>query len=200
MTAPSLQTKHRFTVRVLVPCYAEPLSVVSATVTAAMVADLPPGVSRELYLCDDGKDPTKRVWLETNYGDSSGNVVKGKVHYVSGRTRAKGEINGKSANLNNALKNIIYQEHVGNPGQIPLGELVVVFDADMQAKPSFFCKLLEVMTNDDIALCLSPQGFSNVDPATDIFNNTNQQFWENQLCASRKSFGHRRVVPRVLHH
>lgn len=48
----------------------------------------------------------------------------------------------------------------------------------LQAKPSFFCKLLEVMTNDDISLCLSPQGFSNVDPATDIFNNTNQQFWE----------------------
>lgn len=48
----------------------------------------------------------------------------------------------------------------------------------LQAKPSFFCKLLEVMTNDDIAMCLSPQGFSNVDPATDIFNNTNQQFWE----------------------
>jgi hypothetical protein len=48
----------------------------------------------------------------------------------------------------------------------------------LQAKPAFFCKLLEVMTNDDIALCLSPQGFSNVDPATDIFNNTNQQFWE----------------------
>lgn len=50
--------------------------------------------------------------------------------------------------------------------------------APCQAKPSFFCKLLEVMTDDDIALCLSPQGFSNVDPATDIFNNTNQQFWE----------------------
>jgi hypothetical protein len=48
----------------------------------------------------------------------------------------------------------------------------------LQAKPAFFCKLLEVMTNDDTALCLSPQGFSNVDPATDIFNNTNQQFWE----------------------
>jgi hypothetical protein len=27
----------------MVPCYAEPLSVVSATVTAAMEADLPPG-------------------------------------------------------------------------------------------------------------------------------------------------------------
>lgn len=48
------------------------------------------------------------------------------------RTRAKGEINGKSANLNNALKNIIYQEYITKPGQIPLGELVVVFDADMQ--------------------------------------------------------------------
>lgn len=34
------------------------------------------------------------------------------------------------------------------------------------------------MTDDSIALVLSPQGFSNVDPATDIFNNTNQQFWE----------------------
>lgn len=48
------------------------------------------------------------------------------------RTRAKGEINGKSANLNNALKNIIYQEYTANPAQIPVGELVVVFDADMQ--------------------------------------------------------------------
>lgn len=35
----------RFTVRVMVPCYAEPLSVVSATVTAAMEADLPPGAA-----------------------------------------------------------------------------------------------------------------------------------------------------------
>lgn len=43
------------------------------------------GVRRELYLCDDGKDPTKRVWLETTYGESSHNMTKGKVHYVSGR-------------------------------------------------------------------------------------------------------------------
>lgn len=41
------------------------------------------GVRRELYLCDDGKDPTKRAWLETNYGDCS--PAKGRVHYVSGR-------------------------------------------------------------------------------------------------------------------
>jgi hypothetical protein len=48
------------------------------------------------------------------------------------RTRAKGEINGKSANLNNALKNLICPEYVSRPGEIPIGELVVVFDADMQ--------------------------------------------------------------------
>ncbi len=52
------------------------------------------------------------------------------------RTGQKGEINGKSANLNNALKNIIYQEYATNPSQIPLGELVVVFDADMQVRPT----------------------------------------------------------------
>lgn len=50
------------------------------------------------------------------------------------RTRAKGEINGKSANLNNALKTRIYPEFVQNPAQIPLGELIVVFDADMQVQ------------------------------------------------------------------
>jgi hypothetical protein len=43
------------------------------------------GVRRELYLCDDGKDPTKRVWLETTYGQGSHNSERGKVHYVSGR-------------------------------------------------------------------------------------------------------------------
>jgi hypothetical protein len=60
------------------------------------------------------------------------------------RTRAKGEINGKSANLNNALKNIIYQEYTANPAQIPVGELVVVFDADMQVWHS---RLLAVIAN-----------------------------------------------------
>lgn len=43
------------------------------------------GVRRELYLCDDGKDPTKRVWLETSYGEGTQNAAKGAVHYVCGR-------------------------------------------------------------------------------------------------------------------
>jgi hypothetical protein len=42
-------------------------------------------------------------------------------------------------------------------------------------------QILEVLCDDSVALCLSPQAFSNVDPAIDIFNNTNQQFWEYVL-------------------
>lgn len=57
------------------------------------------------------------------------------------RSRAKGEINGKSANLNNVLKNVIYRDQAAAPGEIPLEEVIVVFDADMQAKKNFFCKV-----------------------------------------------------------
>lgn len=56
------------------------------------------------------------------------------------RSRAPEEINGKSGNLNNVLKNIIYQEYK-TPADIPLEEVIVVFDADMAAKRNFFCKV-----------------------------------------------------------
>lgn len=61
--------------------------------------------------------------------------------YVSGRTRAPGEINGKSANVNNCLKNVIYPEYAECLSDIPMTELVVVFDADMAAKRNFFLKV-----------------------------------------------------------
>jgi hypothetical protein len=52
-----------------------------------------------------------------------------EIIYVSGRTRASGEMNGKSANLNNCLAQI-YPAGV----RIPATELACVFDAD-QARP-----------------------------------------------------------------
>lgn len=58
---------------------------------------------------------------------------------------------------------------------------MVVFDADMVAKPNFYTKILEVMMDDDCALCLTPQGFNNVDAQSDIFNNLNLSFWEYML-------------------
>jgi cellulose synthase/poly-beta-1,6-N-acetylglucosamine synthase-like glycosyltransferase len=185
--------EEKFVVRVLVPCYKEGLDVVGPTVDAALTADLPPGVTRYVYLCDDGNDATKRAWLEERYGS------RGDVVYVAGRVRAKGEvrvydaewsfaaevggcskfpfccstpisravtqtttrttqkkqINGKSANLNNCLKNVIYGSGGGSSGgngtgtaepssgAIPPNEIVVVFDADMRAKRNFFCKVGE---------------------------------------------------------
>eukprot|EP00879_Flechtneria_rotunda_P017537 GHRR01018386.1.p1 GENE.GHRR01018386.1~~GHRR01018386.1.p1 ORF type:complete len:141 (-),score=36.47 GHRR01018386.1:178-600(-) len=86
--------------------------------------------------------------------------------YVSGRVRKPGEINGKAANLNNCLKNVIYQfaarsaslgdarlskeatdaadgsikagDSSRNWQSIPAQEMVVIFDADMVCNPTFF--------------------------------------------------------------
>jgi hypothetical protein len=58
-----LPAEKRFHVRVLVPCYKEPLAVVKNTVNAALGALLPPGVSRTVYLCDDGGDAEKAALM-----------------------------------------------------------------------------------------------------------------------------------------
>jgi hypothetical protein len=36
-------------------------------------------------------------------------------------------------------------------------------------------QILEAMWDDSVALCLTPQAFSNINPKADIFNNINQQ-------------------------
>jgi cellulose synthase/poly-beta-1,6-N-acetylglucosamine synthase-like glycosyltransferase len=51
----------------------------------------------------------------------------------------------------------------------------------MAAKPNFFLRVLEVMWDDSVGLCLTPQKFRNVEPNADIFNNINQQFWQYVL-------------------
>lgn len=74
--------EYRFNLHVIVPCYKEKLDMVQCTVIAAMTADLPPGTTRTVYMCDDGKDPEKRAWaLELE--------DRGLV-YVTGRKRIEG--------------------------------------------------------------------------------------------------------------
>ena len=58
----AVQTKSRYHVRVLVPCYRESLEIVARTCQAAWNAKLPAGCDRTIYLCDDGKEPSKRKW------------------------------------------------------------------------------------------------------------------------------------------
>ena len=103
-------------VRVLIPCYREPLQIVVKTINAAYDAVLPAGCHRTIYVCDDGKDPKLRRFCR---------AMGPSVVYVSGRRRAAGEMNGKSGNLNNCMTQI-YPE--GEP--VPYNELICVFDAD----------------------------------------------------------------------
>ena len=90
-------------------------------VQAALDAPLPAGCSRTVYLCDDGKNKQKRKWCLGRAPE---------VVYVSGRQRPKGEMNGKSANLNNCLRQV-YPENT----PIPANEIVCIFDADQVRLP-----------------------------------------------------------------
>ena len=205
----AVQAMNPYHVRVLIPTYKETLEIVAKTVHAAYNAPLPYNCLRTIYVCDDGKDGSKRKWSapavqpslnivaaaigsRSSYALSSqlifavslaaahssrlsapavrpdcrrlldgacccalqhskqGHVRRAlrcslapgtladfaalarrveqmgpEIVYVSGRTRAQGEMNGKSANLNNCLSQIY-------PGDlsIPPNELVCIFDAD----------------------------------------------------------------------
>lgn len=126
-------------VRVLVPCYREPLSIVSRTILGAHEAVLPNGCQRDIYVCDDGKDPKIRKFCRS-LGPS--------VTYVSGRRREAGEMNGKSGNLNNCLQQI-YPEGV----PVPPTELVAIFDAD-QARLTFCLRSALHVCNAHPAACM----------------------------------------------
>ena len=139
--------KYRYHVRVLVPCYRESLAIIQRTIMAAYNATLPAGCTRTVYLCDDGKDPKKSEWIESLDADD--------VVYVSGRKRKPGEMNGKSCNLNNCLKQI----YPKNPkqGMISMREVICVFDADQVASQEFFSKTVHLLDGgSDVAMILSP--------------------------------------------
>ncbi|CAL8470908.1 g10450 [Coccomyxa elongata] len=159
------RTRYPYHVRVLVPCYKESLEILRRTVMAAYDATLPAGCSRTIYLCDDGKDPKKRKWVDSLGSD---------VVYVSGRKRPPGEMNGKSGNINNVCSQLY------PPGTVvPGNELVCIFDADQVASKDFFQKTLPLFDGgDDIGMVLSPQCFHNLNLHTDIFNHSNVHFWE----------------------
>ncbi|PRW56955.1 Six-hairpin glycosidase [Chlorella sorokiniana] len=161
-----VRTALNYHIRVVVPCYKEPLDVIQKTVTAALVAPIPTNCSRTVYLLDDGRDVEKKKFIH-----SLG--VENAV-YVSGRKRAKGEMNGKSANINNAAKQIYPAGH-----DIPLTEVLCVFDADQVPNADFFLKTVPLLDGgQDVGMVLTPQAFYNLNPGGDIFNHSNVHFWD----------------------
>lgn len=168
--------RRQYHIRVLVPCYAEPLPIVQRTVLAARRAIVPPGCTVTIYLCDDGKKADKRKFC-----DSLANTAGPEVIYVTGRKRAAGKtLNGKSENLNHCLK-LIYAEDRGDDEvpNIPLTEVMCLFDADQSCSRTFFTGLMPYIdSGDNVAVALSPQLMFNVEPDMDIFNHQNVHFWE----------------------
>jgi cellulose synthase/poly-beta-1,6-N-acetylglucosamine synthase-like glycosyltransferase len=80
--APPPDPEHlQFHVRVLIPCYKESTELVKETVLGALKAPLPKDTLCMVYLCDDGKDPTKAAMVREL------NKEWGCLEYVSGRTR-----------------------------------------------------------------------------------------------------------------
>ncbi len=82
--AAALHTCCRYYVHVIIPCHQEKLQVVQHAVLAALAAELPPGTTRAVYLCDDGKDPGKWAWAK-ELSD------KGLV-YAGSRSKQPGEL------------------------------------------------------------------------------------------------------------
>ena len=113
------QVKLPYHIRVLIPCYKEELAIVQKTILAARTAILSEGIARTIYLCDDGKDPEKRAWV---------NSLGPDVVYVSGRYRKKGEMNGKSGNLNNVARQLY--PAVSLPGNNIMQFISVYFQAE----------------------------------------------------------------------
>jgi hypothetical protein len=98
-----------FHVQILVPCCTEPLDCVQETLLAAIAARLPRGCTKALWLCDDGADPAKRAFVARLDAASP----DCRVRYVTGRAKAPG--NGKSLNLNHALRTAIYPDWPATP-------------------------------------------------------------------------------------
>lgn len=191
-----------YLVRVMIPCYKEDLAIIETTVMAAVEAELPPGCYKQVYLCDDGRDPIKQQWIE----EANRRFPDCELHYCR-RPRHKGELNGKACNLNYTLRRIYEsssreraearQETDGDgnrEGPRPSGssdsslpvfpledEVVAIFDADMVCRPNFFTRTLPVL--DDCDMVLTPQWFYNVPMMADIFNHSNLHLWEYMLPA-----------------
>lgn len=162
----------QYTVRVLIPCYRESLAIVRRTIAAARLARRPLGCTVLVYLCDDGNDHEKRRYVQSLADDG--------VMYVTGRKKA-GNLNGKSENLNYALR-MIYprRRDVDDPENIGIGEVVALFDADQTCSADFFEVTLRYLdSGDDVAAALTPQLMHNVLPDCDVFNHQNVHFWES---------------------
>lgn len=183
--------KKTHTQRILIPCYTESLDLVSTTAIAAAAADLPRGMERTIYICDDGADPLKKKWCEDC--DRKG-TLGCPVRWVSGRSKAVPG-NGKSLNFNYALGQIYGRglvdydgcgRGVDAPGwkeNVPDTEFVAGLDADMAPSPTYFTELVSRLRCPRDAFSQSAQAFWNYEPEADVTDNA--QLIKYEVCDSQ---------------
>eukprot|EP00177_Eucheuma_denticulatum_P005543 GFKZ01010080.1.p1 GENE.GFKZ01010080.1~~GFKZ01010080.1.p1 ORF type:complete len:673 (+),score=50.95 GFKZ01010080.1:309-2327(+) len=146
-------SKHsRFpTIDVLIPCYSEDVRLVQDTVSAALKIDYPCELLR-VYLCDDGKDPSKRSMVES---------MRGKHKNLQYIVRPEHR-HAKAGNLNYALRRTS-------------GDLVITLDADFVARPNIVQRLLPYFfvwdpviemykLDGSLAAVQAPQQYRNISP------------------------------------
>lgn len=165
----------------------------SATAIAAAAADLPAGMQRTIYLCDDGADPLKKQWCETC---DRHRTLGCDVRWIAGRSKLVPG-NGKSLNFNHALRQIYGDRAVlddcgrgvPSPGwaDIPDTEFIAGLDADMVASPTFFTELASKLRTPRDAIAQSAQAFWNYDPEADVTDNA--QLVKYEICDAQVRAG-----------
>ena len=77
------------------------------------------------------------------------------VIYIGDRVK-RGQLNGKSANLNHAIVNHVYP---GNPSLQDISEhdILMIMDCDHMVKPDIFLKMGACMLDTNVAVTLVPQ-------------------------------------------
>jgi cellulose synthase/poly-beta-1,6-N-acetylglucosamine synthase-like glycosyltransferase len=153
----------RLHVNCIVVTYKEPIATVRKCLECILAANLPPYATLTVHLGDDGATPEKKAMC-ADLG----------VTYVDDRVK-RGQLNGKSANLNNVLSKIYA------PGaSIPDTDAIMVMDCDHNVDPTFFEKTCPVLLDGSKAVCLVPQAFHNtIQP--DFLDNSNGLFMFGML-------------------
>lgn len=169
-----------FTVRILVPCYNEPLHIIKATVLSAINQVHPEG-KLFVYLCDDGNHTELKNWA----------MEYDTLTYVSRPNSHKGHF--KAGNLNYTLRHVVYPE-VGDLTDtedlrttallVPRTDILGVLDADMVAQPTMVRDMLQYFSSHPRMMGVqAPQSFHNIDPNADFFDAQNLGFFQYSLPA-----------------
>lgn len=139
------------TVDIFIPCYNEDVDLVNDTITAALNVRYPSHLLN-IYLCDDGQDPSKRSMISHLRNKHT------NLHYIVRPVHN----HAKAGNLNFALNRTT-------------GNLCVILDADFVARPNLLQRLVPYYYvwnpvsqmyefDNTLAAVQAPQQFRNLSP------------------------------------